>query len=158
MATRCGTITFRRHYITMIAEQKTVLVAEDDMLVRMTAVEALADAGFVVVGAQDADDAFAILNSHAEQIHLLFTDIEMPGSMNGLELARQVHEAWPNVALLIVSGQLEPNKEEMPKGSRFLPKPYDLNDCVGGGRSVDCGYVQAGRRDAAHRDAVSVVG
>ena len=102
-----------------------VVVAEDGPLIRMVAVDALTDAGFVLVEATQADQALEILTSQAKSIKALFTDIQMPGGMTGLDLAHHVssHRLW--IALLIASGNSRPHFEEMPAGSRFLPKPYE---------------------------------
>jgi CheY-like chemotaxis protein len=82
-----------------------VLVVEDEMLLRMRAVDMVEDAGFTPVEAVDADEAVAILESRSD-IALLFTDIQMPGSMDGLKLAHAVHERWPPIRIILVSGQL----------------------------------------------------
>jgi two-component system, response regulator PdtaR len=102
-----------------------VVVAEDETLIRMMAVDALTEAGFVVVEAGHSADALAILTARPNGIHALFTDIHMPGSMNGLALAHHVHDHWPWIALIVTSGQAQPLAAEMPEGSRFLSKPYD---------------------------------
>jgi CheY-like chemotaxis protein len=102
-----------------------VLVAEDDMLIRMMAVDALADAGFVVIEAVHAESALDVLSAQAEGIGALFTDIHMPGQMNGLELAHHVRGHWPWIGLLVASGNAAPTSADMPAGSRFLRKPYN---------------------------------
>ena len=99
-----------------------VIVAEDEAALRTLAGEVLAEAGFTVVEAAHADDALAIMKSRA--VDVLFTDVQMPGSMDGLELARYVRRRWPRVAVLIASGNKGPSSTEMPDGSRFLHKPY----------------------------------
>jgi CheY-like chemotaxis protein len=73
------------------------------------------------VEAVDADDAVAILEARSD-IALLFTDIQMPGSMDGLELAQAVHERWPPIRIILVSGQLKPANADIPAGSRFFCK------------------------------------
>lgn len=107
-----------------------VLVAEDDVLIRMMAVDALTDAGFTVIEAVRADDALSILTAQAETVHALFTDIQMPGAMTGLELAHHVRGQWPWIALLVASGNFRPSPDAMPAGSRFLPKPYNPDHVV----------------------------
>ena len=114
----------------MKAEPKTVVVAEDEFLIRMMAVDRLTDAGFVVIEACHAQEALIALRSRAEAIHLLFTDIQMPGSMNGLELAHFVRITWPHIALLIASGADVPSAAILPVGSIFLTKPYDPDHVV----------------------------
>jgi CheY-like chemotaxis protein len=107
-----------------------VMVAEDEAIVRMMAVDFLTDAGFVVLEAAHADEALAILKTGADGIHALFTDIHMPGSMTGLELAHYARQHWPWVALLIASGQGNPHSWELPACSRFIPKPYNPEQMV----------------------------
>lgn len=102
---------------------RRILIVEDDALVRMVGVEMLQDAGFEVNEAETADDAIAILEKSPE-VELLFTDIDMPGSMNGLELAALVHQRWPNVQLLVTSGKHNVRNSDVPDDGRFLPKPY----------------------------------
>ncbi|WP_029587473.1 response regulator [Bradyrhizobium sp. URHD0069] len=101
-----------------------VLVVEDDMLLRMRAVDMVEDAGYTSVEAMDADQAVAILESRSD-IALLFTDIQMPGSMDGLGLARSVHERWPPIKIILVSGQLKPTSVDIPANSRFFGKPLE---------------------------------
>ncbi len=108
---------------------KTVVVAEDEPLVRMLAADVLTEAGFIVIETAHAAEAMATLQAQGANVHLLFTDIHMPGLMSGLELAHRVQRLWPHIGLLIVSGEVSPGEEDLPVGSRFLPKPYDL-DCI----------------------------
>src|ERR1700730_7179482 len=84
-----------------------VLVVEDEMLLRMRAVDMVEDAGYTSVEAVDADEAVAILESRSD-IALMFTDIQMPGSMDGLKLAHTVRERWPPIKIILASGQLKP--------------------------------------------------
>lgn len=99
-----------------------VLVVEDDMMLRMRAVDMVEDAGYVPVEAVDADEAFATLQARSD-IALLFTDIQMPGSMDGLQLAHAAHERWPRLKIILVSGQLELSGIQIPHNSRFFGKP-----------------------------------
>src|SRR6187200_579479 len=99
-----------------------VLVVEDEMILRMRAVEIVEDAGFIPVEATNADQAISILESRSD-ISLLFTDIQMPGSMDGLKLAHAVHERWPAIKIILVSGQVTPADCEKPADSRFFGKP-----------------------------------
>jgi CheY-like chemotaxis protein len=100
-----------------------VLVVEDDVLVRMNTADVIRDLGFSVLEAVDADQAIALLESNPA-ITVLFTDIQMPGSMDGLRLAAVVRDRWPPVALLITSGKLSPPTADMPAGAHFIHKPY----------------------------------
>jgi CheY-like chemotaxis protein len=101
-----------------------VLVVEDEPLVRMTAADELDEAGFQVLEATNADEALALLEEHADKVQVLFTDVDMPGSMNGMALAQQVYERWPHVLLLISSGYSQPCPGEIPDHGHFVPKPY----------------------------------
>ena len=116
-----------------------VLVVEDEMILRMRAVDIVEDAGFNPVEAVNADQAFSILESRSD-ISLLFTDIQMPGSMDGLKLAHAVHDRWPSIKIILVSGQVKPSDAERPANSRFFGKPLgvdqmitELQDMVGAG-------------------------
>ncbi len=104
-----------------------VLIVEDEMLLRMRAVDMVEDAGYTSVEAMDADAAFAILESRSD-IALLFTDIQMPGSMDGLKLAHAVHERWPPIKIILVSGQLGLANIDIPPNSRFFGKPLEANE------------------------------
>jgi CheY-like chemotaxis protein len=106
-----------------------VLVVEDEMLLRMRTVDMVEDAGFTSIEAVDADEAVAILESRSD-IALLFTDIQMPGSMDGLKLAHAVHERWPPIKIILVSGQLKPANVEIPADSRFFGKPLEAAEMI----------------------------
>ena len=106
-----------------------VLVVEDEMLLRMRAVDMVEDAGFTPVEAVDADEAVAILESRSD-IALLFTDIQMPGRMDGLTLAHAVHERWPPIKIILVSGQLKRANIHIPANSRFFGKPLEAGEMI----------------------------
>ena len=106
-----------------------VLIVEDEDLVRIMAVDMLEDAGFTVIEAANADEAWAILESRND-IGMLFTDIEMPGSMNGFVLAGRVAERWPHIRLVITSGRCRPASREVPDHGKFVPKPYQADQVV----------------------------
>lgn len=89
----------------------------------MLAAEVVEEAGFVAIEAADADEAIALLEFRSD-VALLLTDIEMPGSMNGLKLAHTVRNRWPSIKILVVSGQMRPQPSELPSNSHFLAKPY----------------------------------
>ncbi len=107
-----------------------VIVVEDEVIIRMVAGAALTNAGFDVVEARHAEEAIAILGARARDVHAMFTDVHLPGSMDGLALAHLTHGSWPQIAVLIASGHARPRPEELPEGSRFLSKPYDLYNVV----------------------------
>jgi CheY-like chemotaxis protein len=101
-----------------------VLVVEDEMLLRMRAVDMVEDAGYTSLEAVDADEAVAILESRSD-VALLLTDIQMPGSMDGLRLAHAVHQRWPRIKIILVSGQLKLPSIDIPADSRFFGKPLE---------------------------------
>ena len=105
------------------AKPPLVLVVEDDILVRMDAADMIERAGFRVIVAGDADEAIQQLEAHSE-ISVIFTDIEMPGSMNGLLLARAVRDRWPPVKIIATSAHLDFQESDLPEGGRFFAKPY----------------------------------
>jgi CheY-like chemotaxis protein len=90
----------------LIAHTTNVLVVEDEMVLRLRAVDIVEDAGFTAVEAVNADEALAILESRSD-ISMLFSDIQMPGSMDGLKLAHAVHDRWPSIKIILVSGQVK---------------------------------------------------
>jgi CheY-like chemotaxis protein len=114
-----------------------VLVVEDEMLLRMRAVDMVEEAGFTSVEAVDADQAVAILESRSD-IALLFTDIQMPGSIDGLKLAHAVRKRWPPIKIILVSGQLKLADLELPADSRFFCKPLEAQVMIAQMRSMIC--------------------
>lgn len=103
-----------------------VLIVEDEATVRFINAEVVADAGYEVLEAANADEALAILE-RADDIQLLFSDIRMPGSMDGVELAQLVHERWPNIRILLTSADTRLRDADVPDDGRFLPKPYKVD-------------------------------
>ena len=106
-----------------------VLVVEDEMILRMRAVDIVEDAGFMPIEAVNADEALAILEARSD-ISLLFTDIQMPGSIDGLKLAHTVHKRWPSIKIVLVSGQVNLSDVEKPTDSRFFGKPLVADDMI----------------------------
>ena len=100
-----------------------VLVVEDHPLVRMALLEVMIEAGFEALHASSATDAIRILEARPD-IHLVFTDAEMPGTMGGIELANYIRNRWPPVKLIVVSGNKTIASEELPAEARFFHKPY----------------------------------
>jgi two-component system, response regulator PdtaR len=100
-----------------------ILVVDDDSFLRMLTVEFVNEAGFETLEACDADQAIAILESNSK-ITVLFTDINMPGSMDGLKLAHVVSNRWPTTEILIASGHVRLRQADLPPNGRFLRKPY----------------------------------
>jgi two-component sensor histidine kinase len=106
-----------------------VLVVEDEMLLRMRAVDIVEDAGFNAIEAVNADEALAVLESRSD-ISLLFSDIQMPGTMDGLKLAHAVHDRWPLIKIILVSGQVRPTENDKPQDSRFFGKPLEVKAMI----------------------------
>jgi two-component sensor histidine kinase/ActR/RegA family two-component response regulator len=112
-----------------VAPTTNVLVVEDEMVLRMRAVDIVEDAGFTAVEAVNADEALSILESRSD-ISLLFSDIQMPGTMDGLKLAYAVHDRWPDIKIILVSGQVKLTDAEKPTDSRFFGKPLDVKRMI----------------------------
>jgi len=112
-----------------------VLVVEDDPLLRMLAVEIVQEAAFTAIEARDADEAVVLLESRTD-ITLLFTDINMPGSMDGLKLAHAVRDRWPPIKILVVSGKQPFQSSDLPSNSCFVGKPYQASALVAELRSM----------------------
>lgn len=106
-----------------------VLVVEDDPLLRMNAVDMIEDAGFEALEAPDADVAISVLEARTD-IRLIFTDIDMPGSMDGLALAHAVADRWPPVRIIATSGHFKVSETDLPTGGKFIPKPYRQHQLV----------------------------
>ncbi|MCR6502112.1 response regulator [Shinella sp. CPCC 101442] len=104
---------------------RSILVVEDDGLIRMDLVDTLLDGGFEVIDAANADQALALLEKHP-MVGAILTDIDMPGSMNGLGLAKIASERWPDCRIIVISGRYNPNQGAMPEGSLFLSKPISV--------------------------------
>jgi two-component sensor histidine kinase/CheY-like chemotaxis protein len=122
-----------------LASAPNVLVVEDEMVLRMRAVDIVEDAGFMAIEASNADQALSILESRSD-ISLLFSDIQMPGTMDGLKLAHAVYNRWPSIKIILVSGKVNLTETERPPDSRFFGKPLEvkrmiaeLRDMVGTG-------------------------
>jgi CheY-like chemotaxis protein len=112
------------------SKRPVVLIVEDEFLLRMDAVDMIAAAGFEVVEAANADEAIEILESRPD-ITVVFTDIQMPGSMDGLKLARAVRGRWPPIKIIATSGHVHIGEIDLPEGGRFLPKPYSSEQVTG---------------------------
>jgi CheY-like chemotaxis protein len=112
-----------------VAEPSVVLVVEDDLLLRIDAADIVRNAGFDVFEAGSADEAIAIVEANPN-IHVVFTDIQMPGSMDGLKLARFVKDRWPPIKIVATSGLVIVSGKDLPAGGRFLPKPYTPAEVV----------------------------
>ena len=101
-----------------------VLVVEDELLVRMDAVNVVLEAGYEVEEAAGADEAIRILTSR-DDVELVFTDVQMPGTMDGCELARYIELRWPRIGIIVTSGVVIPETRTLPLNAGFLSKPYN---------------------------------
>jgi two-component system, response regulator PdtaR len=108
-------------------KRAVILVVEDDFLIRLNTAETLEDSGFEVIEAMNADEAIVILERRSD-ITVLFTDIQMSGSMDGLKLATAVRDRWPPILIFATSGQIKLGPNDLPDGGRFLPKPYSTTE------------------------------
>jgi CheY-like chemotaxis protein len=106
------------------SKRPAVLIVEDESLVRLGAVRSIEEAGFEVIEAANADEAIRILENRSD-IRVVFTDIHMPGSMDGLKLAHAVRNRWPPIKIIVTSGRVRVTEEDLPEGGRFFAKPYE---------------------------------
>jgi DNA-binding NtrC family response regulator len=107
-----------------------VLVVEDEPVIRAVLVEAFEDAGFTVLDASDGDHAVKLLEENAHRVCALFSDINLPGSMNGVLLAKHAREHWPWIGVTLASGRPKPDEAAMPKDAHFFQKPYAIASVV----------------------------
>ena len=107
----------------MSSSKPVVLVVEDDPIIRLGAVDLVENAGCEALEASDADKAIEILEARPD-IRLVFTDIDMPGSMDGLKLSHYVRDRWPPIHIIVASGKAIIKESQLPSGARFFPKPY----------------------------------
>jgi len=106
-----------------------ILVVEDHPIIRTGAVALVIDAGFDVLEAGDADEAISVLERRSD-IGLVFTDVEMPGTMDGIKLTHYIRDRWPSVKLIAASGKAIVDESHLPTGARFFPKPYNDDTIV----------------------------
>jgi CheY-like chemotaxis protein len=107
-----------------------LLIVEDELLVRKLAVEIAEEAGFSVLEATEADEAIRVLQKRPD-IRVVLTDIDMPGSLDGLELAHAIRCRWPPIQVVLTSGKMRPAPDELPERSHFVSKPYDFSRLTG---------------------------
>jgi CheY-like chemotaxis protein len=116
--------------VSTSVDHPTILVADDDELLRLVASELIEEHGYTVVEAENAEEAIKVMEKRKD-VRLVFTDIQMPPGCDGLELAREVHKRWPKVLLLITSGQVQPSSAEIADHGVFIRKPYRAKDLLG---------------------------
>lgn len=108
-----------------VRNKAIVLVVEDEPILRMLAVDVVEEAGLEPIEASDATEAVAILEARHD-IRLVFTDVDMPGGMNGLRLAACIRDRWPPIEVIVTSGKPLPEGLVLPARTLFIPKPFDL--------------------------------
>ena len=113
----------------MIDSPTVILVVEDEALLRLLLMDVLEEAGFAVIEACTADDAVLLL-AHRPDIRLVFTDVDMPGVLDGFQLAQYVQDHHRDVAVIIGSGKCRPGPEDITPGTIFLQKPYSTSALV----------------------------
>lgn len=112
-----------------------VLIVEDEPILRLNMVWHLEEEGFAVSEASNADEAIAVLERHPD-IRLIFTDIDMPGSMDGLKLSAYVHGRWPPVRIIVTSGKRMVEVTDLPDGTMFFSKPYRIEEIANAMREL----------------------
>jgi two-component system, response regulator PdtaR len=113
-----------------------ILVLEDEPLLRLDISDALSASGYEVIAVSNADDAIKVLEFRND-IHTIFTDVDMPGSMDGLKLAAAVRDRWPPVNIIVTTGMKTPRRDEIPARSLFIAKPYRHVEVLEAVRSFD---------------------
>ena len=111
------------------APQPTVLIVEDEPLVRLVGIDLLTDAGFRVIEACDSQEALQILDT-CPDVEVVFTDVDMPGAMNGYALADEIGRRWPKIGVLVTSGRRAQGAYALPGSRPFVPKPYSAGTLV----------------------------
>lgn len=106
-----------------------ILVVEDHPIIMLSALDLISTAGYEGIGAHSADEAIRILEARPD-IRLVFTDVEMPGTMDGVKLAHYVRDRWPPIQLIVVSGKAIPDETRLPANTKFFSKPYNDNVIV----------------------------
>ena len=102
-----------------MGQAPVILIVEDEPLIRQAAVRTIEDAGFEIIEAANADEAIRILEGRRD-IRVVFTDIHMPGSMDGLKLAHAVRNRWPPIRIIVTSGREFLTEQDLPEGGRFF--------------------------------------
>ena len=126
---QAGIRSVERLRIESSKKRAVILIVEDDALIRMEASFIISDDEFDVIEAASADEAIEILEARRD-VTVLFTDIQMPGSMDGLKLAAAVRDRWPPILIVATSGHVSVSEDDLPDGARFLPKPYSPTEIL----------------------------
>lgn len=117
----------------MFNGKAVVLIVEDSTIIRMSAVDLVQSAGYVALEAGNADEAIQILETRGD-VDLVFTDVQMPGTMDGIKLSHYIRNRWPPVKLIVASGKAIIEESSLPHGSQFFSKPYNdhaITDAIG---------------------------
>lgn len=109
--------------------QRTILIVEDEPIIRMCAAEMVEDAGYIALEVGDAQAAMALLED-GKPVAAVFTDINLPGGMDGLALAEEVERRWPEIRILIASGRAAPPASQLSGKVSFIPKPYGSDELL----------------------------
>ena len=104
-------------------DRPIALVVDDEPLILMDTADLISDLGYSVVEAQTADEAYEFLDRHSS-LQLLFTDVQMPGELDGFGLARVVAERWPHIRVVIASGAAFPGPDDLSGNAKFIRKPF----------------------------------
>jgi CheY-like chemotaxis protein len=107
----------------------SILIVEDEVLTSEYLEFVLQGAGYEAIPASSAEEAIAVLE-HRDDVYLVVTDINLPGSLNGLQLAALVRDRWPAINIIAVTGYGAPRRDELPTGSLFVPKPYSAQNIM----------------------------
>lgn len=113
-----------------MTEKTTVLVVEDEPLLRMAATDMVENAGFIAVEAANATEAVRILESRFD-VRIVFSDIDMPMGIDGMRLAAVIRDRWPPIDIILVSGHVDPPKAGLPARTLFFSKPFRESDVIG---------------------------
>ncbi|HZH11282.1 MAG TPA: response regulator [Microvirga sp.] len=143
----------------MPESQSTVLLVEDEPLIRLFVADLLEEAGFKVVEAANATEAWVLLEAGLE-VNVLLTDVDMPNGCNGFELAHKVHEFQPQTEILIMSGRRWPSKGDLPQGAAFLAKPCPNETIVSYVQSAaerSKRHLRPGRGQPVHRETAKIL-
>ncbi|MEP6567108.1 MAG: response regulator [Mesorhizobium sp.] len=112
-----------------MTRKAVILIVEDSAIIRMGAVDLVSSAGYQALEASNAEEAIRLLEARSD-IDLVFTDVGMPGTMDGIKLAHYIRNRWPPVKLIVASGRTIIEESQLPEGSRFFPKPYSESTIV----------------------------
>ncbi len=112
-----------------VVSKPLVLIIEDEPLLRLHAVSIIEDAGFRTLEAASADEAIVLLEGEPD-IRIVFSDIDLPGGMDGLRLATAIRERWPPVEVILTSGHVKVDPADLPERGHFFSKPYDAGQLI----------------------------